>query len=320
MRLLVPKTTKVIELLDISCAKALDAWWEKDIRCKERSNTAMTELRDKLRSLSRPDYDCEYIPPAYVIRYQISHILMARRTLSWIDANLKDRWGVGAGRRELLRIVDFGAGTSAGRIGAALMAAKALEDGRSIDHIYIDEIDNSFPMLEMGEWVWQAFTQEVQSKFADSALAYAVKVIHPSQHREWSNVKDNYCETWLTAFHVTYHDQNRDDEKNIKTLYQQVGPVAGVFSCFYKKDKVGGDRNLPLMKAVFPFDKCNPPCEIVADSSRCETAYVAKRAVHYGFTKCNYYQKPWRPYLSVDCALLFGGSSRKLGAENKDSR
>ena len=136
----------------------------------------MTALQDKLGSLQKPDYDCEYVPPAYVIRYQISHILMACRTLSWIDARLKKRWGVGAGHRELLRIVDFGAGTSAGRIGAALMVAKALEEGRDIDHIHFDEIDISSPMLEMGELVWQAFTQEVQRKVADSALAYAVRL------------------------------------------------------------------------------------------------------------------------------------------------
>ena len=311
MRPIDPKRTK--ELLDIACAKALDAWWEKDVRCAERSSAAMTALGDKLGRLQKPDYDCEYVPPAYVIRYQISHILMAWRTLSRIDARLKERWGVGAGRRELLRIVDFGAGTSVGRIGAALMAMEALEDGRSIDHIHFDEIDISSPMLEMGELVWQAFTREVQSKFADSALAYAVKVIRPCQHREWSNVKENDCETWLTAFHVTYQDQDNDDlKKIIKTLYQRVGPVAGAFSCYYSKDR-GGDRNLSQMKAVFPFDMCNRPHEKVADDSTCETAYMTKRAVHYGF-RTNY-QKSWRPFLRVNCAILFGGSSRKLGAE-----
>ena len=311
MRPIDPKTTRIIELLDISCAKALDAWWEKDVRCAERSSAAMTALRGKLGSLEKPDYDCEYVPPAYVIRYQISHILMEWWTLSWIDARLKERWGVGAGRRELLRIVDFGAGTSAGRIGAALMAMEALEDGRSIDHIHFDEIDISSPMLEMGELVWQAFTREVQSKFADSALAYAVKVTHPCQHREWSNVKENDCETWLTAFHVTYQAQNRDNLKKIITaLYQRVGPVAGAFSCYYSKDKVGGDRNLFQMKAVFPFDMHNLRHERV-DDSKCATAYMTKRAVHYGFW--DFSQRNWRPFLLVNCAILSGGTSRKLG-------
>ncbi len=68
---------KIIQLLDMSCAKALDAWWDKDARCKESSRAAMDALADTLGSLEKPDYDCEYIPPAYVIRYQVSHILMA---------------------------------------------------------------------------------------------------------------------------------------------------------------------------------------------------------------------------------------------------
>ena len=273
----------------------------------------MTALKDKLRSLQKPDYDCEYVPPAYVIRYQISHILMGWRALSWIDARLKERWCIGGGHRELLRIIDFGAGTSAGRIGAALMAMEALEDGRSIDHIHFDEIDISSPMLEMGELVWQAFTREVQSKFSDSALAYAVKVIH---HREWSNVKENDCETWLTAFHVTYQDQDRGDLKKIlKTLYRRVGPVAGAFSCYSQKNRDGGDSNLSQMTEDFPFDKPNPPCETVSDGSECETAYIAKRAVHYGF-----YPKLFPPFLSADSAILIGGSSQKLGAENPNPR
>ena len=273
----------------------------------------MTALQDKLGSLQKPDYDCEYVPPAYVIRYQISHILMAWRALSRIDDRLKERWGVGAGRGELLRIVDFGAGVSAGRIGAALMAAEAFEDGRSIDHILFDEIDISSPMLEMGELIWQAFTQEVQRKLADSTLAYAVKIIHSRQYREWSKVKESDCETWLTALHVTYQDQDRGDLKKIlKTLYRRVGPVAGAFSCYSSKNRDGGDSNLSQMKEDFPFDMRKLLHE-TADRSECSTSYMTKRAVHYGFRDIS--EKHWRPFLGLDCAILFGGSSRKLGAE-----
>ena len=273
----------------------------------------MTALQDKLGSLQKPDYDCEYVPPAYVTRYQISHILMAWRALSWIDARLKERWGIGGGHRELLRIVDFGAGVSAGRIGAALMAAEAFEDGRSIDHILFDEIDISSPMLEMGELIWQAFTQEVQRKLADSTLAYAVKIIHSRQYREWSKVKESDCETWLTALHVTYQDQDRGDLKKIlKTLYRRVGPVAGAFSCYSSKNRDGGDSNLSQMKEDFPFDMRKLLHE-TADRSECSTSYMTKRAVHYGFRDIS--EKHWRPFLGLDCAILFGGSSRKLGAE-----
>ena len=128
-------------------------------------------------------------------------------------------------------------------------------------------------------------------------------------------MKKNDCETWLTAFHVTYQDQNRDDlKKIIKKLYQRVGPVAGAFSCYYRDDKNGENRKLSQMKEAFPFDM-RTQHKTVADDSECETAYIAKRAVHYGF-----YPKLFPPFLSADSAILIGGSSQKLGAENPNPR
>ena len=193
----------------------------------------MREL-NKLGSLQKPNYDCEYVPPAYIIRYQLGHIYMAWKVLS----TLERLW-----HRDSLRIVDFGAGASAGRIGAALMVAEAIEDGRSINRIYFDEIDISAPMQEMGELVWQAFTQEVRRKFANTALACAVNIIESRQHRGWEKVKAECCETWLTAFHVINQDSNALPE--IETLHKEVEPIAGAFSC--------NKGNLEKMRKIFPF-------------------------------------------------------------------
>ena len=59
-----------------------------------------------------------------------------------------------------VRIVDFGAGAAAGRIGTALMVAQAIEDGIQFDSVCIDEIEPSIPMQKMGELIWKAFVQK----------------------------------------------------------------------------------------------------------------------------------------------------------------
>ncbi len=110
----------------------------------------MKALGDGLREYIKPDYDSEYMPPAYVISYQLGHVYMAWKALS----RLKDEMNFGTSGRDSLRIVDFGAGTSVGRLGAALMAAEAIEERRSIDRIVFDEVDTSGRMLGMGNLVW----------------------------------------------------------------------------------------------------------------------------------------------------------------------
>jgi len=303
---------KIFRLLDKSYADALEVWHRGRRIDRLRALEATKALDRRLGGLVIPDYSSEYIPPAYLIKYQLSHVCLALKTLSCLAIASADST---VGFRKSLRIVDFGAGASSGRIGAALMAAEAIEDNRTIDSIYYDEIDTSAPMQAMGELVWQAFTARVRKGLPHSALARAVEVMNYSQHMDWKKVAKRDCETWLTAFHVTYQDQNRDNlKKIIKAIDQRVRPVAGAFSCYYSKDGVGGG-NLSQMKYVFPFDKPNPPCETVSDGSECETAYIAKRAVHYGF-----YPKLLPPFLSVNSAILFGGSSRKLGAENQNPR
>ena len=203
------------------------------------------------------------------------------------------------GCRDSLRIVDFGAGTSAGRIGAALMAAEAIEDNRSIDSIYYDEIDSSAPMQEMGKLVWQAFTNRVRHRFAGKALARAVEVMNYSQHMEWKKVTKRDCETWLTAFHVIYRD-NSGLKEEINRLSQHINPFFGVFSC--------NKGNLERMRGVFPFDpgyewdSGNYPPHL----GRIETTkYTIEKAIHLGF---NQWYQSGPPFREVkNCAILFGG-------------
>ncbi len=301
---------ELIELLDISCAKALGAWWKENGGSRERSSEAMNEL-DKLRILAEPDYNSKYVPSAYVIRYQISHILMAWKALSLPEAWLWDRKKLK--HRESLRIVDFGSGTSAGCIGATLMLAEAFGDGRSTDCIYFDGIDKSPPMQEMGKLVWEAFTNEVRHRYPNSALAHAVEVMNFNQHLDWTEVLKRDCETLLTAFHVIYQD-NSALKGEFSRLTQHIDPILGVFSCH--------KGNLGRMRGVVPFDpvyKWNqgnfPKFEKRQDSGiRCPTEHVRDWASVYGIP-----HQP--PFLQVaDCALLFGLRENTGCEEAKNAR
>ena len=290
---------RIAELLDKSCADALDAWFQGKRVVPQEAIGAMIALEDELKRYIKPDYDSDYVPPAYVVRYQLGHIYMAWHALS----KLKEEMSLGTRRRDSLRIVDFGAGPSVGRIGAALMAAEAIEEGRSIDRIYYVEIDTSPRMLGMGTLVWRAFTQEVHRNLAETALAHAVKVVQGSQSKNWEYVRKDDCDTWLTAFHVTYG--NQDLREIIETLYNRVKPIAGVFSCH--------KGNFERMREVFHFfrkEEWNsgyyPPHEGKTDGDvKCDTHYTIDRAIHHGLREK--YQRDWRPFLQVrDCAILFG--------------
>ena len=208
-----------------------------------------------------------------------------------------------------LRIVDLGAGTSAGPIGAALMVAEAMKSGHNIERVYFDELDISEPMLEMGELVWQAFAERVHNEYNDIDLIRAVEIFDSSPNVDWKKVGGKVdCETWLTAFHVIYQDQDNNDLKEvINGLYRRVNPIAGVFSCYYSSTKEGGDRNLTSMKEVFPpFDLQDSP-QVPHNSKKCWSAHISDWAVKYDFITVEDYQKGWGPFLYVrDCTLLYG--------------
>lgn len=291
---------RVTALLDKSCGIALDDWAQahgQEIDGNE-ANEAMKSLEGDLRRCVKPNFGDPYIPPAYVVNYQLGHVYMAREAFSRIVEMLEKR------SRHSLRIVDLGSGTSAGLIGATLMVAEAIEDGRTFEHIHYDEIDTSASMQAMGGLVWEAFTRRVQREFASTALADAVKVIEPKQHGDWRNVEGDGGETWLAAFHVIY-PENTYLKNVVDMLYRRVNPIAGVFSCH--------KGNVEKMREVFPFRTAKEwnegkfPPRKVGDrrGSICKTDYIIKRAVHYGFRLEG--ERFWKPFLQVkDCAVLFG--------------
>lgn len=294
---------KINRLLDQSCANALDDWAQGKRIDRREASKAMRTLQDELKGFKKPDYDNEYIPPAYVINYQLGHIYMAWKALSW----LREETSLGTIHRDSIRIVDFGAGTCVGRIGAALMAAEIIEGGNNIECIFFEEIDTSPRMLGMGNVVWRAFINEVQRSYAGTALEQAVRIIKSTQDKDWENIKGNDRDTWLTGFHVTYGAQ--DLQETIQKLCHRCEPIAGVFTC--------NRANMDMMRKLFPFPPVGewssgyfPPHKGKKDGKvKCETFYTMWQALRFGFRAA--YQLEWRPFLQVkDCTILIGTTSR----------
>ena len=193
------------------------------------------------------------------------------------------------------------------------MLAEAFEDGRSTDCVYFDEIDKSAPMQEMGKLVWEAFTNRVRHRYPNTALAHAVEVMNFNQHLDWEKVLKRDCETLLTAFHVTYHD-NSGLKGEVNRLTQHIDPIFGVFSC--------NTWNLGKMRGVFPFGSVHewdcgnfPKFEGRTDGEiRCPTRHISKKAGQYGFG-----HPP--PYVqAANCAILFGLRANAGREEAKNSR
>ena len=299
---------RIEELLDESCADALNDWAHgKEIDPKE-ARRAMSALREGLKGYSMPDYDSEYMVPAYVILYQLGRVYMAWEAFS----KLKDETNYATRGQGTLRIVDYGAGTAVARVGAALMVAEAMEDGLDVDRIEFDEVDISRRMLGMGNVVWRAFKQGVQRNFADTTLARAVQIVRYKQHKDPKTVRNDSSETWLTAFHVIYPENDALKEE-INLLYQTTDPTGGAFSCH--------EGNLERMQDVFPFKPVyeSPPGyypqhegrsgyypqhEGIPDGCiKCSTAHIGDWAKEYGFWQGQKY----RPYLQVKgCVVLAG--------------
>ena len=241
-----------------------------------------------------PDYDCFYVPPAYVIQYQIGHIYMAWRALYGLSKKSLTHFGH-------VRIVDFGAGAAAGRIGTALMVAQAIEDGIQFDSVCIDEIEPSIPMQKMGELIWKAFVQEVQTGFVGTSLSESVEIIQYTQNESWENIPSRQGTTWLTAFHAIY-PAIYDMESVVEGLFSQFSPDMGVFSCHSWK--------LADLKRAFPFDIIDewnkgyfPKHLDKPDGSvTCKTTYLSSEAKRLGFRRSY-----MAPFMQVrNCALLYG--------------
>lgn len=291
-------------LLDQTCANALIRWhaifqefitWSTDTAYKTNA-----KLHKDLAKGRMPNYDDIYVPPAYVVRYQFDHTFAAKIALRHLD-NFR------AKRHNFLRIIDFGSGTSACRIAAALLMADALEREKPLDAVEVVEIDDSELMRLMGRVIWKQFTKVISSDFAYTHLERAVKMISYQQVCRWSSdlMANEY--TWLTAFHAIY-PYHYDMGTAVDQIYEDVDPAMGVFT--------SNPKNLHYLTQAFPFnheltwnrgsfpqfpDRSDVP-------ARCRTPFTAQQAKMLGFWKGIVH-----PYLQIrNCAVMWGSKNPSI--------
>ena len=209
------------ELLDRSCANALARWvaffeimkpWSNDIAYLTNKRLPKT-LADSVM----PDYSNLYIPAAYITRYQLGHTYMAKVAIDHLDRFRPSH-------QNTLSIIDFGSGTSACLIATALMVANSIRRRRALKSVKVFEIDSSFPMRIMGNFIWQEFVKIVESEFTNSFLAQAVRMISHKQIYLWDTNIDTGTYTWLTAFHALYPN-NYDLGAEISRISEHVDPL-----------------------------------------------------------------------------------------------
>lgn len=288
-------------LLDRSCASALIRWatfyqksgaWSNDV-----AYNAGQKFRRDLSRFRKPNYEDLYVPAAYIIHYQLGHIYMAKVALELLNQSREPD-------QKFIRIVDFGAGASACRIATTLMVAESLERGKTIDNIYIVEVDESRFMQSMGEIVWQAFVGIVLTEFTNSPLAHAVENIDSIQVSHWRRVLAIKTYTWLTAFHAIYPD-TYDMRTEAAQIFNHVSPTMGVFTCH--------SRKLGNMRRAFPFrnrrewDDGFYPKFIPGPDGKVfpPSFHLAEQAKRLGFRN-----RIWRPFLQAkDCAILWGSEN-----------
>ena len=289
------------ELLDRSCANAIVNWVEifQRVVTPWSNDTALLineELPKILANSEMPDYNNPYITPAYVVRYQLGHIYMAKVALDHLDRFRPSH-------QNTLSIIDFGAGTSACRIATALMVADSIKRGQALSNVLVVEIDDSVLMPLMGNLIWQEFVKIVESEFANSPLAQAVQTIACTQAKSWDSDLETGTYSWLTAFHALYPDYY-DLGAEISQICAHIDPAMGVFSCYSKsRYRVELARAFPFVHKCWWFNGNFPKFVSMTDGRVwCPSYFIAQQAKNFGFWSRN-----TRPFLQTrNCALLWG--------------
>ena len=294
------------KLLDRSCANALANWvaifqemnpWSNDTAYLNNK-----ELPKNLADSVMPNYNNLYIPPAYVVRYQLGHIYMAKVALDHLD-KFRPR------HQDTLSIIDFGSGTSACRIATALMVADSIKRGQDLKSVEVVEIDNSICMRFMGNLIWQEFVKIVESEFANSLLAQAVQTVSCTQTEQWDTNIGTGTYTWLTAFHALYPDYY-DLGAEIERICEHIDPALGVFSCHSSsRSRSELARAFPLVHKYWWFGGNFPKSASLPDGRVwCPSYFIAQQAKNFGL-----WPRIMPPFLQTkSCALLWGSKDSSI--------
>ena len=226
-----------------------------DHRC--RASVTLVELINGVtREELPPDYDDPYVAAAYVVKYHLSHCMMAY----WSFGLLLDRVGV----PNALYVCDVGAGTGAARVGLALALSKRKERPATI---YFNAIEPSGWMRDAGNAFWEAWRPAADLIYWEDDA--------PPERLPIPDVDDTL--RVVTAFHLSLPWDNdhwvgiEAAQRSIRSAMDLVCPHVGIFTCHGgKASSLGwalGDFARGADKSCIPRD-----CGAVRDRSRFYTA------------------------------------------------
>ena len=199
-----------------------------DERCqadRKQAADAMMNLEKVVTGKAAPSYDDSYLAAAYLVKYHLSHCVLA----SWAFKSIFEQVGV----PNTLYVCDVGAGTGAGRVGLALALSKYSKQ----PDIYFDAQEPAKAMRSADTFFWQAFQNFVPDYFR-----------HYRQYPTPKNPPKLPANTVrvVTAFHLSMPWDNQysfwvEDAKSAKNTLEEVfrivSPNLGIFTIHDGKKK-----------------------------------------------------------------------------------
>ena len=199
-----------------------------DARCqahRKQAADAMVNLRKGVNGKSVPNYRNSYVASAYLVKYHLSHCVLA----SWAFKSIFERVGV----PNTLYVCDVGAGTGAGRVGLALALSKYSKQ----PDIYFDAYEPAKEMQSADTFFWRAFQDSVPDYF--------------KHYRQYSTPKNppklpaNTVRV-ITAFHLSLPWDNqyyscvegvKSAKNTLEKAFRIVSPNLGIFTIHDGKKK-----------------------------------------------------------------------------------
>ena len=203
-----------------------------------------------LRSLGRlqegvsPAYD-EWDALFYLTWYQPRHVSLNHLLAAHLFAD----------GPQPVHIIDFGCGALASRFAFAVSAA--MLDARAPDlHVDIHGIDNSEPMVRMGESMWSKFVESV----SDPDLVAACRAVDQRTYASYGDYRRSPAahapfvypspNCYLLGVHTTYDSNKAELRETFAEIRSERDPAATIIVCQASKERVAmqvvGDGFRPL--------------------------------------------------------------------------
>ena len=196
---------------------------ERNPAHRRRASTALVELINGVAGEELPpDYDDPYVAAAYLVKYHLSHCMMAY----WAFGLLLDRVDVPSA----LYLCDIGAGTGAARIGLALALSRRKACPPTI---YFNAIEPSGWMRDAGNAFWRLGGRMLIS-FIGRRMPRRKRGRLPIPNT------DDVLRV-VSAFHLSlpwdgrWGSVGKDAKSNIQSVLDLVSPHVGVFTCHLGK-------------------------------------------------------------------------------------